>query len=116
MEKVIVTGCGIVAVFVFGSVFVVAALNFIWALMVLIFPYVFWTVVAVGCCIGAWVCGRGLAASLKQERVQREAEEQRLTIASQQRAELEALYSQVRYAYHDLFDAERRRSQPRIGR
>jgi hypothetical protein len=105
----------IVTALVFGPIFIGIALGGIWSLIVLVFPYVFWTAVAVGCVVGMWVFGRRLSDTLAKERAQKEAGEEKLRIAREQREELEALHSQVRHAYHDLFDAERRRSQQAIG-
>jgi hypothetical protein len=100
---------------VFGPIFIGGALSAVWALIVLVFPYLFWTALAVGSFIGLWFFGHGLSEKLKQERLERDAEEERRRTAAREREELEALHSQVRNAYHDLFDAERRRSQQAVG-
>jgi hypothetical protein len=106
----------LIVLLVFGPIFIGAALSVLWTLIVLIFPYLFWTAVAVGCVIGVVFFGRRVFDTLESARALRRAGEEKLRIAREQRAELEALHTQVRDAYHCVFDSERRRSQPRIGR
>lgn len=107
MEKVII----IILVLVFGPVLVGAA----WPGFVALLTYIFWFFVAIGAVAGAVVLCRKLIIVTEQEKL---LEDQRAAHQAKQRsehAELEALYSQVRNAYHNIFDSERARSQPRIG-
>jgi hypothetical protein len=115
VDKTLEDAATFIAAVVFGPIFLFGALSAVWALFLLVLPYVAWSGAAVGGTIGVLFFSQKLRDAIEQKRSETESERQRCVTTREQRQELEALYSQVLNAHYDLFDAERRRSQPRIG-
>ena len=114
MEKLITFGIGTVTVLVFGPVLIGAFTNAVWPGFVNLLAYIFWFFVAIIAAVVLFVLVRKLLAMNAQERAQQEQEAGLQANKRSQRAELEALHTQVRNAYDNIFDAEQRRAPPRI--
>lgn len=97
-----------VVAIVFGPIFLFGAMSAVWALFLLVLPYVAWSAAAVGGTIGVLFFSQKLRDAIEQGRSESESARQRGATTRLQRQELEALYSQVRDAHHDLLHREPR--------